>query len=150
MIYTMQRWPDVLSKVIYAYVTSSIVVLKAKDNNLVICLPSGEVELPFQESVALFLSQPYARRDFSKQVIDDYDHFIVDMKKGLVCIETAKQAKHYIDATIEKEVHEDAMLNHFEQGIKRFMRNWINAQMEYLPLDDDEEVQIYSLHKKVS
>ena len=148
MIYTLQRWPDVVTNLVAMYTNSKVVVLKESQGKLVICLPSGEKELPFQDSVSLFFSQPSARRDFSKHALDEYDHFVVDVTKGLVCIATAEQAEPYITGTVEHGEYDKDLLSRYEKGVKGWMRGWINSQMEYLPLDEDEQVVVYALNSK--
>jgi hypothetical protein len=145
MIYTLQRWPDVLTNIIEMFTDNRIIVLKEKEGKLNLLMRDEDQVLPLQRSVSLFLSQPSARRNFSKHALDNYEHYVVDVKKGLVCLATAEQAKGFISATINNGQYEDIKLAMYESMTQLMMRHWINAQMEYLPLDDDEYVTIYPL-----
>lgn len=148
MIYTLQKWPDVMTTLLRLFTDNETIVLKESEAGLVLCKQNEFKLLPLQESVSLFLSQPSARRDFSKHALDKYDHFVVNLKKGHVLLATAEQAKPFIDATLDNEKYCDALLEIYKDRMQLMMRHWINAQMEYLPLDDDECVIIYPMRAR--
>jgi hypothetical protein len=76
--------------------------------------------------------------------------YVVDTKKSIVRLATEVEAEPFIADVIEKAEFEFADVVKYKQPISTMMFHWLDAQLEYLPLDEDEEVTIYPLRVAAS
>jgi hypothetical protein len=150
MIFTMHRWPDVLTTVTSIYTDTATIVLTEIDGKLMICLPSGTIPLPLQDATKMFLSQPFAQRGQMLNLLEKRPFYVVDTKKSIVRLATEVEAEPFIADVIEKAEFEFADVVKYKQPISTMMFHWLDAQLEYLPLDEDEEVTIYPLRVAAS
>lgn len=149
MIYTMLRWPDVLSTLTSVFTESETIVITEINGLVVICLPSGNVSLPYQNVTRLFLSQPFALRGALSTLNNSRPYFVIDTKKSIVRLATEIEAQWFIAETFENETFDFTNIERHEAVIASMMAHWMKSQMEYLPLDDDESVTVYPLSRAV-
>jgi len=145
MIYTMLRWPDVMSSLTSVFTESETIVITELNGLVVICLHSGNITLPYQNVARLFLSQPFALRGALSSLNNSRPYFVIDTKKNIVRLATEMEAQWFIDETTENETFDFTNVERHEAVISSMMAHWIESQMEYLPLDDDESVTVYPL-----